>query len=670
MSTDIEALPLKAKPQAAESVRQATESPRCSVQWSPATERTLVRRSARGAPLVNRACFATTCTRSSRLSRQPENLKVQSRPTWPRPFVGLRGIQPADLPRGLAAGITLAAMIIPLNIGFTQVAGLPPTAGLYAGIIPLVLFAIFTSSRQLVSSPDAPITALLAATLAGFAAVDDPLRLQYALAIALLSGLLFFAFWFFRLVFLANFLSRAVLAGFITGLGIEVFTNQVRRALGVSHAQAEGSGVEAVATQIQDALGTTGYFAEVIALIQSVPHANWFSVAIGVGTFAIVRLMRRYTPKIPGPLVALIVMTVAVAAFGLDKKGVCVLGTIPSGLPTLTVPNVPLADYVRLLPAAMAVVCITLAEALLLVRAYDRKYGVKSDGGQVLFAYGVANVTGAFSGCLVTGPSASRSAAMDDAGAGGQFPSLVAAGTITLVMIFFTDQLATLPTAALAGIVASAVMKLVEVHEFREFWRMRRSEFWIAAVCAISVLALGPLQAVVIAFLLSMIDLLRRASRPGTSVLREAPDGSHFLPEEAGSDADTSGLIIYRFGAPLYFANASLFEEEVEKLVTQATTPVKWLVLDVQAIVDIDTSGAEVLRQILSRLTDGGVTVALSRAHPELLSLLKRYDLLESIGDEHIYPTNRHAIAAYRQEHEQPDPESEPHSSPNEGEDL
>ena len=602
------------------------------------------------------------------MSRQPENLKVQSRPTWPRPFVGLRGIQPADLPRGLAAGITLAAMIIPLNIGFTQVAGLPPTAGLYAGIIPLVLFAIFTSSRQLVSSPDAPITALLAATLAGFAAVDDPLRLQYALAIALLSGLLFLAFWFFRLAFLANFLSRAVLAGFITGLGIEVFTNQVRRALGVSHAEAEGSSVEAVATKIQDALGTTGYFAEVIDLIQSVPHANWYSVAIGVGTFAIVRLMRRYTPKIPGPLVALIVMTVAVAAFGLDKKGVSVLGTIPSGLPTLTVPNVPLADYVRLLPAAMAVVCITLAEALLLVRAYDRKYGVKSDGGQVLFAYGVANVAGAFSGCLVTGPSASRSAAMDDAGAGGQLPSLVAAGTITLVMIFFTDQLATLPTAALAGIVASAVMKLVEVHEFREFWRMRRSEFWIAAVCAISVLALGPLQAVVIAFLLSMIDLLRRASRPGTSVLREAPDGSHFLPEEAGSDADTSGLIIYRFGAPLYFANASLFEEEVEKLVTQATTPVKWLVLDVQAIVDIDTSGAEVLRQILSRLTDGGVTVALSRAHPELLSLLKRYDLLESIGDEHIYPTNRHAIAAFRQEHEQPEPEGEPNTSHNEGE--
>jgi high affinity sulfate transporter 1 len=569
---------------------------------------------------------------------------------WPKPFLGLRGTTWANAPREVAAGITLAAMIIPLNIGFTQVAGLPPTAGLYAGIIPLVLFAIFTSSRQLVTSPDAPITALLAATLVAFAPVGDPLRLQFALAIALLSGLLFFVFWFFRLAFLANFLSRAVLAGFITGLGIEVFTNQVRRALGVSHAEGDGSGVAALAGQIQDTLGTTGYFAEVIALIQSIPHANWYSLAIGVGTFAIVRLMKRYTPKLPGSLVALIVMTVIVAAFGLDRKGVSVLGTIPSGLPTLTVPNVPLADYVRLFPAAMAVVAITLAEALLLVRAYDRKTGAKSDGGQVLFAYGVANVGGAFSGSLVSGPSASRSAAMDDAGAGGQFPSLVAAGAIALVVVFFTDELAALPTAALAGIVASAVLKLVEVDEFREFWHMRRSEFWVAAVCAISVLALGPLQAVVIAFLLATIDLLRRAARPGTWVLRETADGSHFLPEEAGSAPDASGLIVYRFGASLYFANAGLFEEEVEKLVTQATTPVKWLVLDAQAMVDIDTSGAEVLHQVLSRSAERGVTVAISRANEPTAALLARYQLLELIGENRLYPTNRHAIAAFRQE--------------------
>ncbi|MEN8166669.1 MAG: SulP family inorganic anion transporter [Pseudomonadota bacterium] len=573
---------------------------------------------------------------------------------WPRPFLGLRGITWANLPREVSAGITLAALIIPLNIGYAQVAGLPPTVGLYAGIIPLALFALFTSSRQMVGSPDAPIAALMGATLLGFAPIDDPMRLQYALALAVLCGLIFFLFWFFRLAFLANFLSRAVLAGFITGLGIEVFTNQVRRTLGAAHA--EGSELETAAMQVHDALATsfdtTGYFVEIIALIESIPHANLYSVAIGVSTFFIVRLTKKYAPKVPGALLALVLMTVIVALFGLDQKGVGVLGTLPSGLPALTVPDLPLADYFRLVPGAMAVVGITLAEALLLVRAYNRKYGDKADGNQVLFAYGVANVASGFTGSLVSGPSASRSAAMDDAGANGQFTSLVAAGAIALVMVFFTDELAYLPNAALAGIVASAVLSLIEVGELRELWQMRRSEFWIAAVCMLSVLVLGPLKAVIIAFLLATIDVLRRASRPGTWVLREAPDGSHFVPGEIEHGSDIPGLIVYRFGAPLYFANATLFEEEIENLVAQAATPVNWLVLDAEAMVDIDTTGAETLHQVLTWLNDRGVTVAMSRANRPTSALLAHYHLLELIGEKRLYPTNRHAAAAFRKKME------------------
>lgn len=575
-----------------------------------------------------------------------------SRVPWPKPFLGLRGTTWSSLPREISAGITLAALIVPLNIGYAQVAGLPPTVGLYAGIIPLALFALFTSSRQMVGSPDAPIAAIMGAALIGFAPIDDPLRLHYALALAVMCGLLFFVFWLFRLAFIANFLSRAVLAGFITGLGIEVFTNQVRRALGSSHAH--GSEMAAAAHEIHEALAssfdTTGYFAEIVALIESIPHANLYSVAIGVGTFVLVRLLKRYTPKVPGALVALMLMTIIVALLGLDQKGVAVLGELPSGLPTLTVPEIPLADYLRLMPAAMAVVGITLAEALLLVRSYDRKHGTKSDGNQVLFAYGVSNVAGGLSGSLVTGPSASRTAAMDDAGAGGQFPSLVAAGAIALVMVFFTDELAYLPNAALAGIVANAVLKLVEVGELKELWHMRRSEFWIAAVCLLSVLVLGPLRAVIIAFLLATIDVLRRASRPGTWVLQEADDGSHFIPEEVDTGPDNSGMVIYRFGAPLYFANATLFEEEVQKLVTEATTPVAWFVLDAEAMIDIDTTGAETLHQVLAWLAARDVTVALSRANKMTADLIAHYHLDEFIGEKLMYPTNRHAIAAFREE--------------------
>jgi MFS superfamily sulfate permease-like transporter len=330
---------------------------------------------------------------------------------------------------------------------------------------------------------------------------------------------------------------------------------------------------------------------------------------------------------------------------------------MPSGLPSLTLPNVPIADYLRLLPGAMAVVGITLCEALLLVRSCSRKHNTKADGDQVLFAYGMASVASGFTGSLISGPSASRTAAMDAGGSRTQLSSLIAAVTVALVMVFFTDQLAYLPTAALAGVVASAVLNLIEVRELREFWHLRRSEFWVAAVCLLSVLVFGPLQAVIIAFLLATIDLLRRASRPGTWVLQEAPDGSHFVPQETDDATETPGIIIYRFGAPLYFANATLFEEEVEKLVTSAATPVKWFVLDAEAMVDIDTSGEEVLHQVLTWLAKRGVTVAVSRANQPTSALLANYHLLELIGENRLYPTNRHAISAFRQETGQATPE-------------
>jgi len=587
-------------------------------------------------------------------------MSTSSKFQWPTMFTGLRGLTWANLPSEISGGITLAALIIPLNIGYAQVAGLPPVFGLYAGIIPLVIFALFTSSRHVVGSPDAPISAILGALLIGFAPIGDPLRVQYALALALLCGLLFFLFWLFRLAFLANFLSRAVLAGFITGLGIEVLTNQVRRILGAAHT--EGTGLASIAHQfhetMQTSVDTTGYFVELTALFESIPHANLYSVAIGLSAFIIVRLMKKYAPKAPAALIALILMTVIVAVLGLDQKGVKVLGEMPSGLPSFTLPNIPLSEYLRLLPGALAVVGITLCEALLLVRSCSRKHNTKADGNQVLFAYGMSSIASGFSGSLISGPSASRTAAMDAAGSRTQLSSLVAAATVALVMVFFTDQLAYLPTAALAGVVASAVLNLIEVGELRELWYIRRSEFWIAIVCLVSVLVFGPLQAVVIAFLLAMIDLLRRASKPGTWVLQEAPDGSHFVPEEADHTPDTSGIIIYRFGAPLYFANATFFEEDVEKLITRAASPVKWFVLDAEAMVDIDTSGEEVLRQVLTSLAKRGVTVAVSRANQSTTALFSRYHLLELIGENRLYPTNRHAIATFRRETSQSTPET------------
>lgn len=582
---------------------------------------------------------------------------------WPTLFEGLRTMKMADVPREIAAGITLAALMIPLNIGFAQIVGVPPVFGLYACIVPLAVFAIFTSSRHVVGSPDAPISAIMGSMLVGFAAVGDPMRAQYALALALLCGVLFFVFWFFRLAFLANFLSRAVLAGFITGLGIEVFTNQIRRILGAAQGHTEGIGVmaEHLSETIGTSVNTTGFFAEVVVLIESIPRANLYSVIVGAGAFLIVRLMKRYAPKAPGALIALVLMTAAVAIFGWDAKGVTVLGALQPGLPSLTLPNIPPVDYLRLLPGALAIVGITMCEALLLVRSCGRRHDTKADGDQVVFAYGMTSIASAFTGSLISGPSASRTAAMESVGSRTQLSSLAAAATVAIVMVFFTDQLAYLPTAALAGVVANAVLRLIEVHELRELWALRRSEFWVAIVCLLSVLVFGPMQAVVIAFLMATIDLLRRASRPGTSVLKEAPDGSHFVTDDEAHAADTPGLLIYRFGAPLYFANAPLFEEDVENVISRASSPVKWFVLDAEAMVDIDTTGEQSLHQVISRLTKRGIIFAVSRANRQTRALLAQYHLRPLIGEGRLYPTNRHAITAFRHESAQdcPPPASE-----------
>jgi MFS superfamily sulfate permease-like transporter len=447
-------------------------------------------------------------------------------------------------------------------------------------------------------------------------------------------------------------LSRAVLIGFVSGLGIQVFTNQARKILGVSidvHKQ-----LEALEGRVEQAFGvaleTQGYFLEVVAIIREIPHANLYALAIGLGSLIGVRLMKRYVPKIPGALVVLILMTVIVIVFDLNAKGVSVLGDLPAGLPDLVFPTVPLADYVKLMPGALALVAITLCEGLLLAGGYAHKYQYKSDGNQLLFAYGMTNAAAGLTGSMVCGNSVSRSAAMDSAGAQSQLTSLVAAGVVAAILLYFTDMLALLPNAALAGIVANAVLSLIKVATLRDLFRVRRSEFWIAIICLLAVLLLGPLRAVAIAFLMSIIDLLRRASLPFTTLLRESAPGSYFISGGEGSAHSTPGLIVYRFTAPLYFANANLFSEEIEKLVAQAPTPVRWFVLDSSAIHDMDTTGEEAMRQVLAMLAERDVTFAITRASTPLQSILKDYGLLDEIGRERLYDTNRAAVAAFRRE--------------------
>ena len=577
-------------------------------------------------------------------------MKQEKSARWPVPLAGLRGVTWADVPREVAAGITLAALMIPLNIGYAQVIGMPPTAGLYAAIIPLVVFALLTSSRNLITSPDASSAALVSAALVAISVPDKALVTDYVLAMALVAGLLFLLFWVFRLAFLANFLSRPVMAGFVSGLGLEVFIKQIFKILAAPHIEDSGTFADRIHEVVTGSIQTTGFFAELVTLFRMIPHANVYSVAIGLAALLSVRLLKRYAPKVPGALVALVVLTVLVAVLQLDQKGVSVLGTIPSGLPQLTFPQVPLSAYAEVLPGAIAIVAITLCEGLLLTRKYSRKHGYKADGNQVLFGFGAANIASSLTGSILTTASPSRSAAMDAAGQRSQLPSLVAAGTITLIILFFTDLLAYLPNAALAGIVANAVINLIAVREFRDLWHLRRVEFWIAAICFLSVLILGPMQAVIIATLMSVIDVIGRASKPDTWLLEETADGSHLEPVEPGMEDISAPLVVYRFGTSLYFANANAILEDIEAILEARKEPPEWFVLDAGAIADIDTTGAETLHLVFGMLKKYGSEIVLTRANPRLVLQLQNFGLLDAIAPGRRFATNREAARVFREE--------------------
>ena len=529
-------------------------------------------------------------------------------------------------PRELFAGVTLAALALPLNIGYATAAGLPATVGVYATIFPLAAFALITGSRQLIVGPDATIAALLAAALGPIVARGaDPQELAWATALCV--GLTLLVFWAFRLGGLVRFVSKPVLVGFIAGLGIEVLTSQLRKIMAVS--------VEA-----------DRWPAEVIAMAREAPDVSAASVALGLGTIVALRALRRFTPRVPGALLVLAAATALVAAF--EPDGIEVLGAIPSGLPRPTFPTLGLDVWLDLLAVAVAIAVLTTAEGLLLAQRYARLRGEAIDANGEVFALGTANVVAAVSGGMPIGASASRTAALEAVGARTQVPSIVAAVVVTLVVLFFTDAVARLPEAALAGLVANAVVSTIEVSELRRLGRLRRSELAIALGCAAGVLLIGPIGGIVLAVLVSAIDVVRRvAATPWVTLVADvpAPRVQRFRADPHPGRA-THGLRILRPGGPLFFANADLTRTAVAGAAEDPE--VDCIVLDLERVADIDPTAAEALLEGIAIAATQNTAVAFSRVTGPTLELLDRYGIVAVVGADRIFDSNRSARAAHR----------------------
>ena len=540
----------------------------------------------------------------------------------------LAGLSRQNVGREVLAGVTLLALAVPLNIGYAQIAGLPATAGLYALVLPTVLYALVVSSRQVVASPDAAAAALVASSVGGLAAAGSADYATMAMAQAIICGAMLALLSVFKLGFLANFLSKPILVGFVGGLALDILVSQVAKMLGVK-------------------IDSGGEFVEKVTdLIAGLGTVNPWSLLISVCALAILLVGRRLLAAVPWALIVLVAATVVVTVTPAVEAGVAVLGEVPAGPPTLTWPTLSLAQWLALVPSAMALTLVTTAEGLLVARSYAEKRRYPDDPNRDLLAFGVGNVAAGMSGSFSVGSSTSRTAAMDQAGSRTQLPSLVLALGSLLLLLFGTALLADIPSPAIGAIVGVAVLPLLGIPEFKELWKLDRFEFWIAAVCFLVTLLVGSIMGILVAFVLAMINMAKRAASPAIDVLAAnvTPSGSLLVAAPPGAST-APGVVVVRMAAPLFFANGDVFATAVKQAVTAVddTQPVRHLVIDMEAVTDVDVTAAEAFAGLRDWLDSHHVELSFSRVRAQARDRLSR---LEIVRDERIFPTNRDAIAA------------------------
>jgi sulfate permease, SulP family len=543
-------------------------------------------------------------------------------------LIMLRRYQRSWLRGDLIAGVTVTAYLIPQVMAYAAVAGVPPVAGLWAALPALVIYAALGSSRSLSMGPESTTALMTAIALGPLARGDSARYAALAASLALLVGLLSLGAWLLRLGFVADLLSRPVLVGYMAGLALIMIADQLGRVTGVPV-----TGQEFVAQAIS--------FARGIGLAQPA------TVATAASVLAFLFVLRWRWPRAPGPLLAVLLATAAVAAFGLDSRGVKVVGAIPAGLPVPMLPDVRLHDLQELLLPAFSVVIVAFSDDVLTARSFAREDEQIRPNAELL-ALAVANAGSSLLRGFPVSSSASRTAIGITAGSRSQLYSLTAAASTVAVLIFARPVLARFPTAALGAIVIYAAVLLIDVPAFRRLLAFRRSEFVLAASTCAGVLAFNILYGVLLAISLSVAELLMRVARPHDAVLGRIPGlaGMHDLDDYPGAQT-IPGLVVYRYDAPLFFANAQDFRRRALAAATQPPDPVRWFVLNVEANVEVDFTALEALDALREEITRQGSVFALARVKQDLLARLQSFGLAEKIGAERLFPTLPTAVDAY-----------------------
>jgi len=544
----------------------------------------------------------------------------------------LRSYRRSWLLHDATAGLVLTAILVPTGMGYAQAAGLPVVYGLYATIVPLLAYALFGPSRVLVLGPDSSLAALIAATVLPLAAGSPERAGELAALSALLCGLLCVVAGLARLGFVTELLSKPIRFGYINGIVLTVLVGQLPKLLGFTVA---GDGI------LDRVRETANGAAE--------GRINAAAVAIGVGSLAVILGCKRWAPKVPGILLAAVGSTLVVHLFRLSERtDLTVVGVLPQGLPRFELPRATLQELQELLVGAVAVVWVSFADMSVLSRIYAQRGGYRTSANQEIIALGVANLTTGFFQGFPVGASASRTPVAEDAGAKSQLAGVVGAAGIAAMLLFAPAVLRSLPHAALAAVVVCACLGQLEVRGVVRLYRLRPSELVFSLACLFGVLFLGAVQGIFIAVGLALSEFIWRAWRPYDAVLGRVDGLKGYHDVSRHPEAKRiPGLVLFRWDAPLFFANAAIFQEHVLRAVRQAPTPTKWVVVAAEPVTDIDLTAADMLVELDRQLHDAKMDLVFAEMKGPVKDRLKRYGLFTTFGGENFFPTLGQAVDRY-----------------------
>jgi high affinity sulfate transporter 1 len=543
-----------------------------------------------------------------------------------------RGMRPFSAPRSLRdvlAGVVLAALSIPQALGYAAIAGMPAVTGLYTLCLPLLAFATFGASRYLVVAADSATAAILAGGVAPLAPAGSARYMALAGMVAMLTGGFLLLARFLKLGFLADFLSRTVLVGFLTGVGVQVGIAVLGQMLGLPvHTHA-----------------TVPLIAEIA---RGLPQVNWSCLGLSVLVIGGVLALGRLAPKIPGPLIAVVGAIAASAAWNFAGHGIATIGPVASGLPHLGWPAVGWHDIESLIPIAGSCVAMIIAQSAAVARVYALRHREELDENVDLGGLAAANAAAALSGAFVVNGSPTQTALAERSGCESQVTHVATAAVVALVLAFLTGPIQYLPRCVLGAIVFLVAIRLCDFRGMRTMRKESPGEFALAAATALVVVLVGVEQGIILAMVTSLLRIVHHSYRPHTAVLVLGADGIWRLTPVVRGALTEPGLVIYRFGAALFYANAGMFADEIRRLVVPG---LHWIVVDAGPISHVDYTAARVLRDLRKDLAAAGVTLVLAHVASDLKPDLDRHGITEAIGPNRIFDTLHSALAAYRNEH-------------------